>query len=704
MTEQSKNHDSEVNQQQAEQKHTNRPLGGKGRRVLLAFIDVTWLCLMFVLVLFCAGRESTGRTYDILRYWPCLLVLLACTMIGRVLTHVYANIWRYPNVTAYLTMLLSDAVSGLVAYTVNRNLNERVPGIHIGFWLTFCVISLFALGTLAMRFAYQLYHARMNENGGRLFRPTAEQENRICVAIVGAGQVGQSLADQLNNSSHYKPYCFVDNDKQKVGMTMSGLRVFDEADDIVARLKSMPVQEIFIALPRIPQNTLSDLCKKYAATGCKVKVFSGPREPGLIRKLTEEDYVALLGREPLHVNDDATRAFYKDKTVLVTGGGGSIGSEICRQIARCHPKKLIVLDIQEEGVYNLCLELRDRRKYPDTFEIIDEICSVRDVRRLDATFRRYRPDVVFHAAAHKHVPLMECNDCEAVKNNVIGTYNTANAAEKYGVSRFVLISTDKAVNPTNIMGASKRMCERVIQCRRDSKTVFTAVRFGNVLGSSGSVIPVFQQQIAEGGPVTVTDFEVTRYFMTIPEASQLVMQAGAMAKSGELFVLHMGKSVHIKSLAESLIYMAGFIPYKTMEIKQTGLRPGEKLYEELLVDKISCDQTSNKLIYIEREQPPTREQVDEELAILRKAVDDVQSPLIREALKKVVPTFREPEEVNQNAHEAEEMRDARNLDTPNNRPAQPTGKDGLHRTGKSGKESKDGTDSKDGTEEEELPV
>lgn len=649
-----------------------RSLDGKQRRLLLALIDMTWMFLMFVLVLVFSegGRASSSADamYTFGRYWKCFLVILGCTMAGRILTRAYANVWRYPNISAYMTMLCSDTVCGMIAYVINRNLHERVEGIHIGFWQTFCVMSLFALGTLSMRFLYQLLHARLNENGGRLFRPGTAQENKINIAIVGAGQTGMLLAEQLNCNpeSHYKPYCFVDVDPAKVGSRLCGLKVYGEKDDIIARLQSMPVQEVFIALPKLPAEKLTELCNKYSRTGCKVKVCSEPREPGLIRSLSEDDYVALLGRDPLKVNDDATRAFYRDKTVLVTGGGGSIGSEICRQIARCHPKKLIVLDIQEEGVYKLCLELR--RKYPGQFELIDEIASVRDVKRLDATFRRYRPDVVFHAAAHKHVPLMECNSCEAIKNNVIGTYNTANAAEKYGVSRFVLISTDKAVNPTNIMGASKRMCERVIQCRRDSNTVFTAVRFGNVLGSSGSVVPLFQQQIATGGPVTVTDHRITRYFMTIPEASQLVMQAGAMAKAGELFVLHMGNPVHIQSLAENLIYMSGYVPYKSMQIIETGLRPGEKLYEELLVDRETCRKTPNDLIYIETEQSPTREEVDHELDILRRAVeaaaDEVQSPLIREALKQVVVTFKEPEEVNRDAEKAEEMRSAVDLATP----------------------------------------
>lgn len=640
-------------------------LGGNGRRIALALIDALWMVVCFVLVWFFHQRtEYIPQSLPLLQYWPCLLVLLSCTLLGRLLCRAYANVWRYPNVKAYMTMLLSDTVSGAVAYGINRHLHEYVAGIHIGFWQTFTAMALFALGSLCMRFAYQLFHARLNENGGRIFRPTAERENKINIAIVGAGQTGMLLAEQLNcnEESHYRPYCFIDIDKVKIGSRLCGLKVYDENDDILTRLQDMPVQEIFIALPKLPTEQLTELCKRYSSTGCKVKVCSEPREPGQIRSLSEEDYVALLGREALKVNDEKTLAFYRGKTVLVTGGGGSIGSEICRQIARCRPKQLIVLDIQEEGVYKLCLDLR--RKYPE-LPVVDVIASVRDISRLNATFRKYRPDVVFHAAAHKHVPLMECNSCEAIKNNIIGTYNTANAAEACGVSRFVLISTDKAVNPTNIMGASKRMCERVIQCRRDSATVFTAVRFGNVLGSSGSVIPLFQKQIAAGGPVTVTDHRITRYFMTIPEASQLVMQAGAMAQSGELFVLHMGAPVRIQSLAENLIYMSGYIPNRTMQIIETGLRPGEKLYEELLVNRKTCRKTANGLIYVETEEPPTRETVEAELNVLREAVnaaaEDVDSPLIRAALKQVVPTFREPDEVNKDAERADEIKSSVDL-------------------------------------------
>ena len=330
--------------------------------------------------------------------------------------------------------------------------------------------------------------------------------------------------------------------------------------------------------------------------------------------------------------------------MLVTGGGGSIGSELCRQIAKCSPKKLIIVDIYENNAYEVQQELI--RKYGDALDLSVEIASVRDRERLDCIFAHYKPEIVFHAAAHKHVPLMEHSGCEAIKNNIFGTYNTADVAEKYGVEKFILVSTDKAVNPTNIMGASKRVCEMIVQCRKDSKTNFAAVRFGNVLGSNGSVIPLFRNQIASGGP----------------EASQLVMQAGAMANDGELFVLDMGKPIKIYDLAVNMIKLSGFEPEVDIKIEEIGLRPGEKLYEELLIKTEELDKTGNDMIFIERDMPLTRQEVEDKLALLRRALKEsekqIADPRIKEAMKKVVPTFRDPNKVNKHAEESSEMKAA----------------------------------------------
>ena len=352
----------------------------------------------------------------------------------------------------------------------------------------------------------------------------------------------------------------------------------------------------------------------------------------------------LLFRRERSVLDTTALSFYKDKVVLITGGGGSIGSEIARQVAECGPKRLVILDVYENNAYDLQQELIE--KHGDTLDLAVEIGSVRDEARLDAIFSYHRPEVVFHAAAHKHVPLMERSGSEAVKNNCFGTYNTANVAEKYGAEKFILISTDKAVNPTSVMGASKRVCEMIVECRRDSNTAFSAVRFGNVLGSNGSVIPLFKRQIAAGGPVTVTDKRMLRYFMTIPEAAGLVMQAGAKAVSGELFVLDMGQPVSIYELALSMIRLAGLEPYVDIDVKETGLRPGEKLCEDLLISTENLTKTENDMIFIEQDVAYTREEIDEKLRILADAVKesegDIFSPKISEAMKTVVPTFRTP--------------------------------------------------------------
>ena len=355
----------------------------------------------------------------------------------------------------------------------------------------------------------------------------------------------------------------------------------------------------------------------------------------------------LLHREPVRVSNEATAAYYRGKTVLITGGGGSIGSEICRQVAGFSPKRIVICDIYENNAYDIGQELNV--VYGDAPEVCIEIASVRDERRVFEMMRTYRPDIVIHAAAHKHVPLMEHNCAEAVKNNVFGTYYVANAAEACGVDKFILISTDKAVNPVSVMGATKRMGEMIVQSRRDSGTVFTAVRFGNVLASNGSVIPFFRRMIAHGGPVTVTDKRITRYFMTIPEASALVLEAGRMAGKGELFVLDMGKPVPILRLAEDMIRQIGREPYKDIDIIETGLRPGEKIYEELFFKTEELDKTPNHQIFIERDAPLSREQISQKLALLRDAVEDGSPDAVKAALKRAVPSYRDPDMVNRDA-------------------------------------------------------
>ena len=361
----------------------------------------------------------------------------------------------------------------------------------------------------------------------------------------------------------------------------------------------------------------------------------------------------LLFRQQVEFIDEKTASYYRGKTVLISGGGGSIGSELCRQIAKMKPKKLVILDVYENGAYDIQQELKIR--YGAKLDLVVEIVTVCDRDALDHVFAEHRPDVVLHAAAHKHVPLMERNCVEAVKNNVFGTLNIVEASEKHGVGKFTMISTDKAVNPTNVMGATKRMCEMIVQSRTGTKTNFSATRFGNVLGSNGSVIPLFKRQIMNGGPVTLTDKRIIRYFMTIPEASQLVLQSGAMARNGELYVLDMGKPVKILELAENMVRLSGFEPYKDIDIIETGLRPGEKLYEELLIKTEELDKTTSSMIFVERDKPLAMAEIDKKLEKLTAAVESGSDEKVRAALHEVVPTFRTPEEINAEAAKSEEM-------------------------------------------------
>ncbi len=627
----------------------------KNRKLILILFDI--FCFAFVdafYFLVTTFADGPQKYYD--DFYTFLLdsaILLACMMLVRLLLGVYFNIWRYTNTTAYLTMVLADGVGCLLALVLSR----VIPGLYKGLWHFTVVASFMALLTLTSRFVYRQLYKYLNQLDN-------EDKHKIPVAIVGAGQVGALLAEELlySKRSNYKPIFFIDRNPSKIGSHVAGLKVYGEGEHMIDFIQSQSVSEIFIALTGLDSEEAAKLYEFYSRTSCKVKLYDIPvrdadeNRKGKLREFQIED---LLFRKSMEINNAQSFEFYTGKTVLITGGGGSIGSELCRQIAKHAPRKLIILDIYENNAYDIQQELV--RRYGEELDLAVEIASVRDRARLECIFKTYRPDIVFHAAAHKHVPLMEHSGCEAIKNNVLGTYNTADMAEKYGAQKFILISTDKAVNPTNIMGASKRMCEMIIQCRADSKTCFAAVRFGNVLGSNGSVIPLFKRQIENGGPVTITDKRIIRYFMTIPEASQLVIQAGAMAKKGELFVLDMGKPVRIYDLAVNMIRLSGLEPDVDIKIKEIGLRPGEKLYEELLMKTETLTKTENDMIFVEKDTPLTRKEVEEKLAILRAAVleaqDENASPKIKIAMHRVVPTFRNPDKVNRVAEQAEEMQD-----------------------------------------------
>jgi len=633
---------------------------GNYRRVLLFLFDA--FCLFAINVAyyvvthyfsdFQEGIEVLGPGV----FFYNAVLLFVTSIVFRLVWGVYNYVWRYTSTGAYLRLVIADICAGVVSVTVSY-----VSGKHIGVWFFITIASLGALVALSARFVYRLLYKRK-------YNLRVQYEQQTNAAIVGAGQLGAYLVNELNSNpnSAYRPVLFFDNDPSKIGGKIASLHVYSEENAEVI-LKKYDISNVIIAIVGIGSEELERIHTFYAGLGCKVKIYDSPvhdeaddgdgNKKRVIREFEIED---LLFRKPLAINGQKEFDFYSGKTILVTGGGGSIGSELCRQIAKCKPKKLIILDIYENNAYDIQQELI--RKYGAELDLAVEIASVRDRKRLEAVFANYRPQLVFHAAAHKHVPLMEHSGCEAIKNNVLGTYNTADMAEKYGVEKFVLISTDKAVNPTNIMGASKRMCEMVVQCRVDSKTSFAAVRFGNVLGSNGSVIPLFKRQIANGGPITITDFRIIRYFMTIPEASQLVMQAGAMAKRGELFVLDMGKPIKIYDLAVNMIRLSGFVPNKDIEIKEIGLRPGEKLYEELLIKTEELTKTDNNMIFVEKDSPLTREEVEAKLDVLKAAVTAAENELgsekVKEAIKQVVPTFHDPEEVNEKAAKTKEMKEA----------------------------------------------
>ena len=474
-----------------------------------------------------------------------------------------------------------------------------------------------------------------------------EKENRkIKVAIIGAGRVGVGLAEDLisNTQSSYVPRCFIDVSKEKIGREIQGIPVWKEDDVTVKKLADYEIQEIIFAIPSMKAEQKKKLYEFYKNAGYKVKVYDYPTiyATGGKRHLREFDVEELLFRKPIVMSDERTNAYYRDKVVLITGGGGSIGSELCRQLAKMHPKQIIILDIYENGAYDVQQELKIA--YGNQLNLQIEICSITHRKALERVFEIYHPQIVINAAAHKHVPLMEHNCVEAIYNNVFGTYNLVELCEEYEAERFMMVSTDKAVNPTNVMGATKRMCEMIIQsASTHGKVKYSATRFGNVLGSAGSVIPLFKRQIANGGPVTVTDKRIIRYFMTIPEASQLVLQSGAMAKNGELFVLDMGQPVKILDLAENMIRLSGV---EEIEIVETGLRPGEKLYEELLVKTEELDKTENSMIFIERDTALSQEEIEEKMQILREACDSGDNLIAKQAMRKVVPTFKSPEEVN----------------------------------------------------------
>lgn len=623
-------------------------------RWMLVLYDLIVYAIIAVILLVIHGGTDKLATIGILQQ----VVLSAfCIFLIRILGKVYGQVWRYGGVKCYIRLICTDSISFLLYLCLELLL--PVQKITFERMLSLACMNLLGAMTLRLMYHYTYKYANLNSFGGkclsmllRLFSgmetENAKEIQKIKVAIIGAGRVGVSLAEELINNSKasYIPKVFIDINVEKVGRDIRGIPVWSEDEASLQRLRESEVQEIIFAIPSMDAYKKKTLYEYYKNAGYKLKVYDYPTMyvAGGKRHLREFDIEELLFRKPLVVSDERTNKYYKDKVVLITGGGGSIGSELCRQLAKMEPKKIIILDIYENGAYNVQQELKIA--YGNSLDLQIEICSITNRKALRTVFERHHPQIIINAAAHKHVPLMEHNCVEAIYNNVFGTQNLVELCEEYEAERFMMVSTDKAVNPTNVMGATKRMCEMIVQsASTHGKVKYSAIRFGNVLGSAGSVIPLFKRQIANGGPVTLTDKRIIRYFMTIPEASQLVLQSGAIANNGELFGLDMGQPVKILDLAENMIRLSGVQGVKIIE---TGLRPGEKLYEELLVNTEELDKTDNSLIFIERDKALSKEEIYKKIQTLRDACDTGNDLTAKEALRSVVPTFRSPEEVNKN--------------------------------------------------------
>lgn len=549
--------------------------------------SVRWMLVLYDVVIFVAVAALLLALYggnD--KLLPLGIVQQAalsmiCIFTARLAGNVYGQVWRYGGIQCYIRLLFVDSI----AFFVYLMLEILLPIEKITFSRLLSLCSVNTLGSLAIRMMYRFAYKCGNQDTsfGKFLakvlklvsgiEASSDKEvQKIKVAIIGAGRVGVGLAEELlgNSESAYLPRCFVDADKEKAGREIHGIPVWSNEEVTFKKLAEYEIQEIIFAIPNMTAERKKTLYERYKKAGYKVKVYDFPTvySPGGKRQLREFDIEELLFRKQIVVADERTNAYYKDKVILITGGGGSIGSELCRQLANMNPKQIIILDIYENGAYDVQQELKIA--YGNKLKLQIEICSITHKSALEKVFQRYHPQIIINAAAHKHVPLMEHNCVEAIYNNVFGTQNLVELCEQYEAERFMMVSTDKAVNPTNVMGATKRMCEMIVQSASTyGKVKYSATRFGNVLGSAGSVIPLFKRQIANGGPVTITDKRIIRYFMTIPEASQLVLQSGALANNGELFVLDMGKPVRILDLAENMIRLSG-VP--GIEIVETGLR------------------------------------------------------------------------------------------------------------------------------------
>ena len=600
------------------------------RTILLIIIDMFIVNMGYLFAINMTKAENFTEIATI--YSKDCLIITLIYLICFVLFKLYHSLWDLTGTDEFILCVGGSVLAGLVSLGYTRFFGSTIP-------LNVCVIAILiiTMSVIGLRIMYRVYRRSL------LYMPYKNSADQKRVLIVGAGSAGTMIINEMlaRREMKYNPVVLVDDSEYKKGKRISGVTVQGNRYDIPSLVVDNEIDVIIIAIPTLDNKNKAEIINICKGTNCKLQIIPGIYEiiqgEASISKIKDVDLEDLLGREPIVLDNKGITNYISGKTVLVTGGGGSIGSELCRQIANFNPKQLIIFDIYENNAYEIQNELKYKYK---KLKLTTLIGSIRDRDRLKEVFDKYKVDIVFHAAAHKHVPLMEDSPKEAIKNNVFGTLNLAKEADLHKVEKFVMISTDKAVNPTNIMGATKRLCEMIIQAMdKQSQTEFVAVRFGNVLGSNGSVIPLFKKQIANGGPLTVTHKKITRYFMLIPEAAQLVLQAGVFAKGGEIFVLDMGKPVKIYDLACDLIRLSGLEPNVDIKIEITGLRPGEKLYEELLMSEEGLTSTANNKIYIGKPTFESMDMLEAKLGDLKELINADNIEIIKDKMEVIVPTY-----------------------------------------------------------------